>query len=202
MGESIFNGLSMLSLPGRVMTPRTASEQLVAAARTRLTGRRARVADVGTGSGALAVAIARECSDVEVWATDNSRCAVLLTRANVRRHGLEDRVFIRRCDLLDEVPAPVDLIVANLPYLPASAAVEHPGLWAEPFDAVFAPGDGLGPYRRLVQAATSWLAADGALLLQLHRHVIAATRAELPDLGAALDAAPFGSGLSAAEAAA
>ena len=200
MDELIFNGVSLLSLPGKVMTPRPASEQLVATARPRLAGRRARVADVGTGSGALALAIARECPGVEVWATDTSRYAVLLARANVRRHGLDDRVFVRRCDLLEEVPAPVDLIVANLPYLPASAAAEHPDLWAEPFASVFAPGDGLGPYRRLVNAATSWLADGGELLLQLHRQVFAATRAELPALGAALDAASSRRG--AAEAAA
>lgn len=183
-----FNGLSLLSAPGRVMTPRSASEQLVAEACTRLTGGRARVADVGTGGGAIAIALASECPDAEVWATDTSRCAVLLARANVRRHGLEDRVLVRRCDLLAEVPAPVDLIVANLPYVPASTAAEHPDLLAEPFESVFAPGDGLGPYRRLLEAASRWLADDGELLLQLHRRVLAATRAELPALGAALEA--------------
>jgi release factor glutamine methyltransferase len=181
-----FNGIGLLSAPGRVMTPRPTSERLVAAAAARLHGRRARVADVGTGSGALAVAIARECSDVELWATDTSRCAVLLARANVRAHGLDDRVTVCRCDLLDDVPAPVDLIVANLPYLPASAVLEHPDLWAEPFESVFSPGDGLEPYRRLEAAAQAWLAEDGELLLQLHRRVIAVARAELAAFGVAL----------------
>jgi methylase of polypeptide subunit release factors len=185
--EVTFDGLVLLGAPGRVMTPRPASEQLVAAAASRLAGRRARVADVGTGGGAIAVAIADACPGAEVWATDTSRCAVLLARANVRLHGLDGRVFVRHCDLLEDVPAPVDLIVANLPYLPASTAAEHPDLLVEPFDSVFAPGDGLGPYRRLVDAARTWLADDGGLLLQLHRQVLAATRAELSDLGAALD---------------
>jgi release factor glutamine methyltransferase len=148
----IFDGLSLLSAPGRVMSPRPASERVVAAAVARLGGRRARVADVGTGSGALAVAIARACPDVEVWATDTSRCAVLLARANVRAHGLEDRV----------------------------------DLWVEPFEAVFAPGDGLEPYRRLADAARSWLAPDGELLVQLHRRPLAVARAELVDFGLAL----------------
>jgi release factor glutamine methyltransferase len=188
VGHVTFNGLSLLTAPGSVMTPRPASERLVAEARARLVGRRARVADVGTGGGAIAIAIARELPDVEVWATDTSRNAVLLARANVRRHGLEDRAFVRRCDLLDEVPAPVDLIVANLPYVPASAAAEHPDLWAEPFGDVFAPGDGLGPYRRLIGDAPSWLADDGDMLLQLDRQVFAATRAELRTLSAALGA--------------
>jgi len=198
VGHVTFDGISLLTAPGDVMTPRPASEQLVAEAGARLVGRRARIADVGTGGGAIAVAIASECPDVEVWATDTSRSAVRLARANVRRHGLEDRVFIRQCDLLDDVPAPVDLIVANLPYVAASTAAEHPGLWAEPFDSVFAPGDGLEPYRRLVDAAADWLADDGELLLQLHRRVLAATRVELPALGAALDASLSERELSAA----
>jgi len=180
------------------MTPRSASEQLVAEARRRLIGRHARIADVGTGSGAIAVAVARDCPDVEVWATDTRRFAVMLSRANVRRHGLEERVFVRHCDLLDEVPAPVDLIVANLPYVPASAAATHPELLTEPFESVFAPGDGLGPYRRLVEAASAWLAEEGELLLQLDRRVLAATRADLPRLRAALDASPVEPELSAA----
>ncbi|MGH3041817.1 MAG: methyltransferase, partial [Gaiellaceae bacterium] len=150
--------LELPEFPHRpMMTPRQASEQLVAAAVAGLDGCPARVADVGTGSGALAVAIARECPDVEIWATDTSRCAVLLARANVRRHGLEDRITVCRCDLPDDVPAPVDLIVANLPYVLASAAREHPDLWTEPFESVFAPGDVLEPYRRLADAARTWL---------------------------------------------
>jgi methylase of polypeptide subunit release factors len=84
------------------------------------------------------------------------------------------------------------MILANLPYLPAAAAPEHPELSEDPFESVFAPGDGLDAYRRLVGAAQEWLAEDGELLLQLHRHVFAATRAELPALGAALDGWPSG----------
>jgi release factor glutamine methyltransferase len=181
-----FNGLVLLTAPGRVMTPRSPSAQLVAAARARLAGRRARVADVGTGSGAIAIAIAIACPNVEVWATDISRGAVALARANVRRHRLEDRVQIRHGDLLAPVPGPIDLIVANLPYIAASAAAEHPDLMSEPAAAVFADGDGLGPYRRLVDAAATRLADGGTLLLQLDRRVVAASRAELPALRVAL----------------
>jgi release factor glutamine methyltransferase len=186
MGTVTFNGMALATAPGRVMTPRAASEQLVAAARARLAGRPARVADVGTGSGAIAVAIANVCPNVEVWATDISRSAVALARANVRRHGLEARVFVRHGDLLTPVPGPVDLIVANLPYLAASTAARHPDLATEPTAAVFAAGDGLEPYRRLVDAAAIRLADGGALLLQLNRRVVEASRSELPALRAAL----------------
>jgi release factor glutamine methyltransferase len=181
-----FSGLSLGTAPGWVMTPRAASEQLVATARTRLAGRPARVADVGTGSGAIAIAIAIACPNAEVWATDVSRSAVALARANVRRHRLEDRVFVRHGDLLTPVRDPLDLIVANLPYLAASTAAQHPDLLSEPASAVFAAGDGLEPYRRLVDAASIQLADGGSLLLQLNRRVVEASRSELPALRAAL----------------
>jgi release factor glutamine methyltransferase len=186
MGTVIFNGLALATAPGRVMTPRRASEQLVAAACARLGGASARVADIGTGSGALAVAIAKACPNVEVWATDISRSAIALARANVRRHRLEDRVFVRHGDLLGPIPGYLDLIVANLPYIAGLSATQHPDLASEPAAAVFATGDGLEPYRRLVDAAATRLADGGALLIQLDRRVVAASRAELPALRAAL----------------
>lgn len=130
MGTVMFNGLALVSAPGLVMTPRVRSELLVATACARLAGRPARVADIGLGSGAIA------CPNVEVWATGTSRSAIALARANVRRHRLEDRVFVRHGDLLTPVPGPVDLIVANLPYLAASTAAQHPDLLAEPAVAV------------------------------------------------------------------
>ena len=183
-----FNGLRLVSAPGRVMTPRPTSEQLVRAAAARVGARRVRVADVGTGSGAIAIAIATVCPRAEVWATDASRCAVALARENVRRHRLEGRVVVRHGDLLGPVPGLLDLIVANLPYVPASTAADYPELAREPFAAVFAAGDGLDPYRRLVDTAPMSLADDGVLLLQVDRRVVAAGRAELPALRAALEA--------------
>src|SRR5438094_271905 len=108
MGTVMFNGLALVTAPARVMTPRAPSEELVATACARLAERPARVADIGTGSGAIAIAIA--CPNVEVWATDISRAAVALACTNLRRHRLEDRVFVRPGDLLAPVPGPVDLI--------------------------------------------------------------------------------------------
>lgn len=187
MGQVSFNGIPLLTATGRVMTPRPASEHLVAAAAARVGTRHVRIADVGTGSGAIAIAIATACPRAEIWATDASQCAVALARANVRSHRLEGRVVVRRGDLLDPVPRVLDVIVANLPYLPASTAADDPELKREPFAAVFSAGDGLEPYRRLVDTAPARLAEDGVLLIQLHRLVVAASRAELPALRAALD---------------
>ncbi len=193
MGRVSFQGLSLVTAPGRVMTPRPATEQLVAAALERLGERPAPVVDVGTGSGALAIAIAARAPLVQVWATDSSRCAVALARANVHRHGLDGRVIVRHGDLLEPVPGPVELIVANLPYLPASAAAHYPDLAVEPAAAVFAAGDGLDPYRRLIDTSAERLTADGALVIQLHRRVLVAARDELAALQTALtsQAAPL-----------
>ena len=190
MHEITFDGLTLLGLPGRVMTPRATSEPLVAAARARVGARPARIADVGTGGGALAVAIAVACPHAEVWASDTSAAAALLACANAHRHGVADRVHVRRGDLLAPLPGRFDVVVATLPYVPAAAAAAHPELAAEPFEAVFADGDGLDGYRRLVDDAFARLADDGALLLQLDRRLIERERRELPALRAALGAAP------------
>jgi HemK-like putative methylase len=186
VGEVTFSGLRLVTSPGRVMTPRVTSEQLVAAARAHIGNRAARVVDVGTGSGAVAIAIASGCPQVEVWAADTSADAVALARANVRRHRLGDRVFVRHGDLLTPVSGRFDLIAANLPYVPASRAADHPELDGEPFDAVFAPGDGLEPSRRLVDLASTRLTDAGVLLLQLDGRLVATRRSELPALAAAL----------------
>jgi release factor glutamine methyltransferase len=182
-----FNGLSLLTRPGRVMTPRRASEQLVAAALDRLDSRPARVVDVGTGTGAIAVAIATAAPNVHVFATDTSRCAVALARGNARRHGVDDRVTVRYGDLLDPIPGRIDLVVANLPYLAAADAGRYPDLAEEPAAAVFARGDGLEPYRRLLAACEGRLEEDAWIIIQLHRRVLSATAAELRTLRGRLE---------------
>jgi release factor glutamine methyltransferase len=199
VAETTFFGLPLLTARGTVMTPRAATEQLVAAAVQRIGDRPARVVDVGTGSGAIAVAIASAAPASHVWATDTSRYAVALARANVRRHGLRNRVTVRRGDLIEPVPDPIDLVVANLPYLPIEDAVRYPDLADEPEDAVFAAGDGLEPYRRLLSACGDRLADDAAILIQLHRSALGATAAELPALRVRLEAyAPSTVALAAA----
>jgi release factor glutamine methyltransferase len=161
------------------MTPRPATEDLVAAALEHIGSRAARVVDVGTGAGAVAVAIAVAAPRARVFATDTSRCAVALARENVLRNGVADRVTVLQGDLLDPVPGPIDVVVANLPYLPAGDAVLYPDLAAEPATAVFAPGDGLGPYRRLLADCAERLEGDATVLIQLHRRVLSARAADL-----------------------
>jgi HemK-like putative methylase len=136
------------------------------------------------GSGAIAVALALRAPRAEIWAVDLSPEAVELTMANAALYGVAERVRVVQGDLLDAIPGDLDLIVANLPYLPASRHGEgcYADLMAEPIAAVFAPGDGLGPYRRLVRASEARLRDEGALVLQYRGAVFEASPPELPDL--------------------
>jgi HemK-like putative methylase len=187
MAHVSFNGLSLMTRTGRVMTPRQATEQLVSVALDRIGSDPVRVVDVGTGTGAIAVAIADAAPNARVFATDTSRCAVALARANVRRHGLGERVTVCHGDLLEPVPGEIDLVVANLPYLPAADAERYPDLACEPAAAVFAAGDGLEPYRRLLASCAARLDDEAAVVIQLHRRVLGATGAELPALSERLE---------------
>jgi HemK-like putative methylase len=186
MAQATFCELPLLTAPGRVMTPRRATERLVVAAGRHIGGRRARVADVGTGSGAIAVGLARVAPRAEIWASDVSAAAVALARANARRHGVADRVHVVKGDLLEPLPGQLDMIVANLPYLPAADRWRHPELAAEPEAALYAAGDGLGLYRRLFRSAEGRLRDDGVVMIQLHRRVLSFERAELATMGATL----------------
>jgi release factor glutamine methyltransferase len=183
-----FHGLDLLTAPGLVFTPRPATEALVEAALAHIDDRPVTIADVGTGSGAIAVTLAVEKPEVEVWATDVSDAAVELAQANAARHGVESRVHVVRGNLLEPVPSSVDLVVANLPYLPDSE--RRPEYDSEPDQAIYAPGDGLGPLRTLVAlCADGKLAMPGWVLVQYHRDVLEADCQHLPELREELEQA-------------
>jgi len=184
--HATFFGLPLATAPGDVMTPRPATEELVATAARRVGSGRARVADVGTGSGAIAVAVALAAPRTEIWASDVSPAAVLLARANAHRFGVSERVHVVRGDLLAPLPGRFDVIVANLPYLPHADRGLDSGLDAEPDLAIYAAGDGLEPYRRLLDGAEATLNPNGAVAIQLHRRVLVAERDELATLRAGL----------------
>jgi release factor glutamine methyltransferase len=188
MTETTFHDLALTTAPGRVFTPRPATEQLVNEALDLIPpDEHARVADVGTGTGAVAVALAVARPKVEVWATDTNPAAVELARANAERHGVSDRVHVLEGDLLDPLPLPMDVVVANLPYLPDSL---HDSRYDDdPADAIYAPGDGLGPYRRLLNACREGrlVTPGGRVVIQYHREPFAANCWQLEDLRAELE---------------
>ena len=176
-----FHGLTFETDPGRVFSPRATTEKLVDAALERIGIEPALVADVGTGSGAVAITLALRAPQVEVWASDTCARALELASLNAERLGAQ--VHLVRGDLLEGLPRDLDLIVANLPYL----APETPGFETEPEAAVFSSGDGLDHYRRLISAAGDHLSADGGVLIQFDGKVLEAERSELPWLRARLE---------------
>ena len=180
--KTTFHGLTFVTEPGKVFSPRATTEKLVDAALERLGGEPARVADVGTGSGAIAITLALRAPHVEVWASDS--CASALEVASLNADRLGARVHLVKGDLLDGLPRDLDLIVANLPYL----APERGGYDDEPATAVFSTGDGLDHYRRLLAGAGDHLGPEGGVLIQLHGEVLEAERSELPWLRGRLEA--------------
>src|SRR2546422_10718210 len=115
-GFKEFYGLRFTVDP-RVLIPRPETETLVDAARELIAGRAVTVADVGTGSGAVAIAIAAHERSVHVIATDISNDALVVARENTLRNGVADRIGRRWGDLLAPRTEQLDVVVANLPYL-------------------------------------------------------------------------------------
>jgi release factor glutamine methyltransferase len=176
-----FHGLTFTTDPGRVFTPRATSEKLVDTALERIGAGAARIADIGTGSGAIAITLALRAPSVEVWASDTCANALRLASLNAERLGAQ--VHLVHGDLLDGIPRDLDLIVANLPYLAPGTA----GFDDEPQAAVFSTGDGLDHYRRLLAGAADHLRPDGGIVIQLDGEVLEAERSELPWLRSRLE---------------
>ena len=157
-----------------VLIPRPETETLAVAALAEL---RARVvaadpthlpmsADVGTGSGALAIAIARGVDGVSIYATDSSAAALRVARRNAALLGVP-RIAFLECDLLAGLPVQVDLLVANLPYIPtADLAALEPELGYEPGAALDGGADGLEAIAALLRQAPKYLAPGATLLLE------------------------------------
>ncbi len=153
----------------RVLIPRPETELVVELARDWLRGNpAAAVADVGTGSGCIALAVAHRHPGLPVYALETSAAALQVARRNADRLGLRDSVRFRQGDLLAPLPTPVSLILANLPYV---TAVEHAQLAPEirdyePRAALVSCREGLDHLRRLVSQLAWSLAAGGGVVLE------------------------------------
>ena len=127
------------------------------------------VADIGTGSGCLAVTIAAEFPRARIVATDISAPALAVARANAQRHDVAGRIEFKETRYLDGIAGPFDLIVSNPPYVTDR---EYETLApevreAEPRSALTAGADGLDDIRQVLQCAATMLAPEGRLLLEI-----------------------------------
>lgn len=160
-GEAWFWSHKLRVGPG-VLVPRPETETLVDAALERLQGG-GRVADIGTGSGAIALALAGERPDLEVTAVERSPRALRYARQNL---GPEVRLL--RGDLLQPLTAPQDVIVSNPPYVSAAEYGDlAPDVRREPRTALVGGRDGLSVLRRLARGAGQHLRPGGWLLVEI-----------------------------------
>ncbi|HFC09383.1 MAG TPA: peptide chain release factor N(5)-glutamine methyltransferase [Chloroflexi bacterium] len=157
------------ALTPAVLIPRPETETLVelALAWLRQHPTRRRAADVGTGSGIIAVTLAAEIAGACITATDISLAALAVAADNARRYQVADRIVWLQTDLLAAAPGPFDLIVANPPYIPTEALNALPVARHEPRGALDGGPDGLALIRRLLAQARSRLAPGGLLLLEI-----------------------------------
>lgn len=171
LGETEFFGLT-LKTDRRALIPRPETERLVELVVTRpWAAPPAQILDLGTGTGAIALALAKHFPDARVTAVDRSAEALSLAAENADKTGLRERVTLLESDWFEAVPAGAlfDLIVANPPYLSAAETAETaPEVRGfEPHAALTADGnDGLGDLRRIIAQARTFLRAGGLLALE------------------------------------
>jgi release factor glutamine methyltransferase len=172
VGHKEFFGLEF-EVDQNVLIPRPETELLVEQA-IRIAHQIApdgdlKIADVGTGSGAIAVSLAIALSDATVDAVDRSVEALAVAARNCRRHGVDSRVRLLRGHLLLALPEPVDIVVANLPYISRSEfAIVAPEIRLfEPVEALDGGEEGLDLIRRLLEQAVRQPKPPRVILLEI-----------------------------------
>jgi release factor glutamine methyltransferase len=173
-GHQEFWGMDLIVTPA-VLIPRPETEHLIEAVLELSAGgqecppHKLRLVDVGTGSGCIALALAKELADAEIYATDISPAALEVAQANAARHQFEKRIHFRHTDLLDGLDPPFDFVVSNPPYVGESEEdeVQLEVRKFEPRNAVFAGPTGLEVIARLASQAHATLRPGGWLLMEI-----------------------------------
>ena len=171
LGYKEFYGVNLLVTPD-VLIPRPETETLVEHALfMSLMGMEVAhlvIADVGTGTGAIALNLAIHLPAARIYATDSSEKALMVANYNIRRHNVADRVTLCHSDLLESLPEPVDLIVANLPYIPtARIPTLQPEIQWEPAAALDGGEQGMDQIAHLIAQASERLNPQGSILLEM-----------------------------------
>jgi len=164
IGHREFYGLDFYVNP-HVLIPRPESELLVEKALSLAQSHNvSTVADIGTGCGAIAISLALNLPQTKIYATDTSAPALEVALINCQKHGVVNRIHLLQGDILDPLPEPVDLIVANLPYVKESE-IDAGGF--EPALALSGGVDGLEKIRQLCHQVNNKLHPTGCLLLEI-----------------------------------
>lgn len=194
VGHKEFYGLELTVTPATLI-PRPETELLVELALAeaqRISAQRPAhctvadtltIADIGTGSGAIAIALATHLPAALIYAVDLSPAALAVAAENVARYGLIARVHLLQGDLLSPLPTPVDMIVSNPPYTILADVEPHVRAY-EPHLALDGGPHGLAVYQRLLAAAPAALRSGGTILLEIGAwqgtSVVALARAAFP----------------------
>ena len=166
-GHREFYGLDFY-VDSSVLIPRPESELLVEKALELAHNRPfSSIAEVGTGCGAIAVSLALKLPHTKIYATDISDSALKVALSNCQKHGVADRICLLEGDMLDPLPEPVGLIVANLPYVRESELTRVNTLGFEPSLALNGGSDGLDKIKHLCGQTGKKLRPGGCLLLEI-----------------------------------
>jgi release factor glutamine methyltransferase len=174
-GHQEFWGMDLIVSPA-VLIPRPETEHVIEAVLLLARGpKRLRIVDVGTGSGCIALALAKELPAADIQATDISPAALEIARANAARHQLEHRICFHQTDLLSGFsPDSFDLVVSNPPYVGESEEdqVQLEVRKFEPRNAVFAGPTGLKVIERLIPQAEKTLVSGGWLVMEISGTIV------------------------------
>jgi release factor glutamine methyltransferase len=173
LGHWDFYGLEF-DVTKDVLIPRPETELLVekAIAWLQVSPDRRTIADIGTGSGAIAVSLAMHVPDAHILATDISFAALKIAQHNAQKFHVHHKINFLQCDLLPQhvdnlsTDRHFDLICANPPYIPTDILHQLPIFGHEPTLALDGGADGLDAYRRLYKLAPDWLAPQGMMLIE------------------------------------
>ena len=166
IGHAEFFGMQ-LKVDERVLIPRPETEELVELILAENPEENLKVLDIGTGSGAIALALAKNRPDWTITASDISQAALDLARENVEIQNLN--IFLKKSDCFSEISSKYDIIVSNPPYISRvdEAEVGLNVLHSEPHLALFADEDGLAIYRRIAEEAKDYLKDGGKIYLEI-----------------------------------
>jgi len=184
-GHQEFWGMDLIVNPA-VLIPRPETEHVIETVLARVGQAPApatiRIVDVGTGSGCIALALAKELPQAEIHATDISAAALEVARANAARHQLENRIQLQETDLLDGFDlASFDFVVSNPPYVGESERdqVQLEVRKFEPRNAVFAGPTGLEVIERLIPQAHPTLKPRGWLIMEISGTIVEGVKRRL-----------------------